>query len=167
VSPASPDHFGATLGERERWSTIAAVGIGVVGVSILGVISAVRSGNPRWLFLSLPFTLMLFVVGRYAPTGYRLGPDGVHVERRAGPRVIPYRAIRSADRVARPLAGISLTASKGVFGRFGRFWNMTLGFYRLYLTNRETVVWLETTDGWMALSPDRPDEFLTRVRARI
>ena len=126
-----------------------------------------KSGNPRWMFLSLPFALILFVIGRYAPQGYRLAGDGVHVERRAGPRVIPYRTIRSADRVARPLAGISLTASKGIFGRFGRFWNTTLGFYRLFLTNRESVVWLQTSDGWVAISPDRPDEFVARLRTRI
>jgi len=167
MSSASVDHFGATLGNSERWSTIFAVALGVVGVSLLGVTFAVKSGNPRWLFLSLPFTLMLFVIGRYAPLGYRLAADGVHVERRARPRVIAYRTIRSTDRVARPLAGISLTASKGVFGRFGRFWNSTLGFYRLFLTNRKNIVWLETTGGWMALSPDRPDEFVARLRARI
>ncbi len=139
----------------------------MVGLSILGVAFAMKSGNPRWMFLSLPFALILFVIGRYAPQGYRLAGDGVHVERRAGPRVIPYRTIRAADRVARPLAGISLTASKGIFGRFGRFWNTTLGFYRLFLTNRESVVWLQTSDGWVAISPDRPDEFVARLRTRI
>ena len=140
----------------------------MVGSSILGVAFAVKTGNPRWLFLSLPFAVVLFVIGCYAPQGYRLAADGVHVERRAGPRVIPYRMIRSVDRVARPLAGISLTASKGIFGRFGRFWNSTLGSYRLFLTNRESVVWLQTTsDGWVAISPDRADEFVVRLRTRI
>jgi len=139
----------------------------VVGFSILGVAFAVTTGNPRWMFLSLPFAVILFVIGRYAPQGYRLTADGVHVERRAGPRVIPYRTIRSADRVARPLAGISVTASKGLFGRFGRFWNSTLGSYRLFLTNRDTVVWLQTTTGLIGISPDRPDEFVALLRTRI
>jgi len=139
----------------------------VVGFSILGVAFAVKTGNPRWMFLSLPFAVILFVVGRYAPQGYRLAADGVHVERRAGPRVIPYRTIRSADRVARPLAGVSVTASKGLFGRFGRFWNSTLGSYRLFLTNRDTVVWLQTTTGLIGISPDRPDEFVALLRTRI
>jgi len=139
----------------------------VVGFSILGVAFAVKTGNPRWMFLSLPFAVILFVIGRYAPQGYRLAADGVHVERRAGPRVIPYRTIRSADRVARPLAGISVTASKGLFGRFGRFWNSTLGSYRLFLTNRDTVVWLQTTTGLIGISPDRPDEFVALLRTRI
>ena len=139
----------------------------MVGFSILGVAFAVKTGNPRWMFLSLPFAVILFVIGRYAPQGYRLAADGVHVERRAGPRVIPYRTIRSADRVARPLAGVSVTASKGLFGRFGRFWNSTLGSYRLFLTNRDTVVWLQTTTGLIGISPDRPDEFVALLRTRI
>ena len=139
----------------------------MVGFSILGVFFAVKTGNPRWMFLSLPFAVILFVIGRYAPQGYRLAADGVHVERRAVPRVIPYRTIRSADRVARPLAGISVTASKGLFGRFGRFWNSTLGSYRLFLTNRDTVVWLQTTTGLIGISPDRPDEFVALLRTRI
>jgi hypothetical protein len=163
----SPDHFGATLGNSERWSSIAAVILGVAGMFVLGIVIAVRSGDPRWLFLSLPLTLMLFVTGRYAPTGYVLASDGVHVLRRAGPRRIPYRSIKGADRMPRPLRGMSIFGSRGVFGVFGMFWSTRLGFYRLFLTNRTGVVWLLTTDGLVGLSPDRPDEFLARLRPRI
>jgi hypothetical protein len=164
---ASADHFPALLGTRERWATLAAVGLGVAGMFLLGVVFAVHTGDGRWLFLNLPFAIMLFGVGRYAPTGYRLAPDGVHVERRAGPKVIPYAAIRGADREPRPLRGVSVGASKGVFGHFGRFWNGALGFYRLYLTNRDGVVWLDTAGGWVGLSPERPDDFVARLRTRL
>ena len=137
------------------------------GFTVLGIVFAVKSGEPRWIFLSLPLSLMLWVVGRYAPTGYRLAPDGVHVERRAGPCVIPYRRIRTVDRAPRQVNGLSVLGSRGVFGRFGRFWNASLGFYRLHLSNRDAVVWLGTEDGWVGLSPDRPDEFVERLHARI
>ncbi len=136
-------------------------------MTVLGVVFTARSGELRWLFLSLPFTLILFLTARAAPSGYRLAPDGVRVERRARPIVIPYATIRSVDRAPRPLGGLTLTASKGVFGRFGRFWNPTLGFYRLFLANRDNVVWLRTETGWVGLSPDRPDEFVARLAARI
>lgn len=164
---APADHFAAPLGAVERWSTAAAIGLGVGGLFVLGVVFAVRAGDPRWMLLNLPCALLLWVMGRYAPNGYRLERDGIHVERRAGPRAIPYAIIRAVDREPRPINGLSLTASKGVFGRFGRFWNSRLGLYRLYLTNRHTIVWLDTTDGWIALSPDRPDEFVTRLQARL
>jgi hypothetical protein len=54
-----------------------------------------------------------------------------------------------------------------LFGRFGRFWNPRLGVYRLFLSNTSSVVWLATTEGWVALSPDRPDEFVAGVEARL
>ena len=151
---------------RERWSTIVAVVFGVVVLSVVAIVGAVKTGDVRWLFLSLPFMLMLFVIGRFAPTGYRLAPDGVRVERRIRSVVIPYRRIRGVDRTPRSLAGLSMFGSQGVFGRFGTFWNMRLGFYRLYLTNRNAVVWLATDNGWVGLSPDRPEEFVTRLDAR-
>jgi hypothetical protein len=139
-----------------------------VGVlTIVGVVFAIQRSDPRWFFLSLPFTLMVFIMGRYGPRGYRLAADGVRVERHARPVVIPYRRIRGVDRQSRPVAGMSVFGSQGVFGRFGRFWNMRLGVYRLFLTNRDTIVWLATDDGWLGLSPDRPDEFVERLEARL
>jgi PH (Pleckstrin Homology) domain-containing protein len=141
--------------------------LGVVGMTVLGIVFTAESGDPRWLFASLPFALVLFVVGRLAPAGYRLAPDGVRVDRRAGPIVIPYRTIRSVDREPRRLGGVMLLGSRGVFGRFGRFWSPSLGVYRLYLTNREQVVWLTTERGLVGLSPDRPAEFVERLAARL
>jgi hypothetical protein len=136
-------------------------------MTILGIVFTVRSGDPRWLFAGLPFTLVLFVAGRFAPTGYRLAGDGVQIERKARAKVIPYRKIRGVDREERRVNGISAMGSKGVFGRFGRFWNPSLGIYQLYLSNRENVVWLATDDGLVGLSPDRPDEFVERLRGRL
>ena len=135
-------------------------------LSVFGIVWALKTGDPRWIFLSFPFMLMVFVMGRFAPTGYRLAPDGIRVERRTGGVLIAYRRIRAVDRVSRSVAGMSLFGSQGIFGRFGTFWNMRLGFYRLYLTNRAGVVWLATDNGWVALSPDRPDEFVKRLQAQ-
>jgi hypothetical protein len=133
----------------------------------LGVLLTARSGEFLWLFLSVPVTLALLVMARFAPAGYWLGPEGVVVERKVRAKVILYRDIRSVDRLPRPITGISMTASNGIFGRFGHFWNTSLGFYRLFLTDRDNIVWLETNRGWTGLSPDRPDEFVTRLRGKI
>ena len=138
----------------------------VGGTTVLGLVMTVRTHDLRWLVLSLPFSIMLMIAARYAPTGYQLAPDGVHVERKAGPKVIAYRDIRAVDRVPRPVRGLSLGGSNGLFGRFGRFWNPRVGFYRLFLSNTATVVWLTTADGMVGLSPDRPDEFVERLGAR-
>jgi hypothetical protein len=167
MSVDSRDRFGAPLGTWERWATLGAVVVSVAGLTLLGVVLMLKSGDPSWLLIGLPFTLALFVIARLAPAAYALASDGVHIERRAGPRVIPYRTIRGVDRLPRRVSGLSVTASKGIFGRFGRFWNMELGFYRLFLTNTDAVVWLDTTDGLIGLSPDRPDEFVERLQARL
>ena len=143
-----------------------AVVFGVIVLSVAGIAGAVKTGDLRWMFLSLPFMLMIYAMGRFAPSGYRLAPDGVRVERRARSTVIAYRRIRGVDREPRSVAGLSMFGSQGVFGRFGTFWNMRLGFYRLYVTNRNAVVWLATEDGWVGLSPDRPEEFVRRLEAR-
>ena len=136
-------------------------------MTVLGIVFAVKSGDVRWMVLSLPFSLILLWTGRYGPTGYRLAPDGLHVERRAGALVIAYRTIRNVDRITRPLNGITMFGSKGVFGRFGRFWNPQLGVFRLYVSDRDHVVWVTTADGLVGVSPDRPDEFVERLRARL
>jgi Bacterial PH domain len=141
--------------------------VGIVGTTVLGAILTARSGDLRWLFLSLPLAILLLVVGRFAPMGYRLAANGVHIERRAGARIIAYGSIRNVDRDARPLNGLAVLGSKGVFGRFGRFWNRRLGFYRLHVTDSEGVVWLSTDDGWVGLSPARPAEFVERLRSRL
>jgi hypothetical protein len=159
--------FDAPLGTRERLSALAAIVVIVGGSIVVGVVMTARTGDLRWLFVSLPFTLMLLLAARLAPSGYRLAADGVHVERKAGPKVIPYEAIRAVDREPRSPRGVTVTGSNGLFGRFGRFWNPRLGLYRLFLSNTETVVWLTTREGLVGLSPDRPDEFVERLAARV
>jgi Bacterial PH domain len=139
----------------------------VGGGSVGAVVLAAKTGDPRWLFASLALTLALWLMARFAPTGYVLAADGVRIERRIAPVTIPYRTIRAADRAPRPLAGLTLFGSRGIFGHFGTFWSPRLGNFRLFVTNRHGVVWLATEHGWVALSPDRPDDFLTHLRARL
>lgn len=137
-------------------------------MTLLGVVFTIQTADLRWLFLSLPFTLMLVVMGRFAPIGYRLAPDGLRVVRRGVPdKVIRYDRIRGVDRAPRALSGLTLTGSKGVFGRFGTFWSPRLGVYRLYMANTDNVIWLDTSDGLVGLSPDAPDEFVARLQERL
>jgi hypothetical protein len=139
----------------------------VGGTTVFGLVMVVRTHDLRWLFLSLPFSVMLLIAARYAPQAYWLAPDGLHIERKAGPKVIRYREIRAVDREPRSVKGMSFGGSNGLFGRFGRFWSPRLGFYRLFLSNTDSVVWLSTDGGWVAVSPDLPDEFCARLAMRL
>jgi hypothetical protein len=161
------DRYPATLGTRERLATIVAAGLTVVGFTVVGIVVTARTGELPWLFIGLPFSIFMFVLGRYAPVAYRLESDGIHVERRAPEVVIPYGRIRAVDRERRHLQGMSFAGSKGIFGRFGRFWNSQLGWYSLYLSNTEGIVWLATDGGWVGLSPDTPDEFVRHLQGRL
>jgi hypothetical protein len=139
-----------------------------VGVGTLaGIVMMIRTHDFRWLVLTLPFLIMLLVASRYAPSAYRLGAEGVYIERKVGAKVIRYRDIRSVDRERRSIKGLTFGGSNGLFGRFGRFWNPRLGMYRLFLSNTSSVVWLATSEGWVAVSPDRPDDFVAGVQARL
>jgi hypothetical protein len=131
------------------------------------VVLTATTGDPRWLLVSLPFTLILWIFGRFAPTAYALGDDGVQVHRRAGVLVIPYRTILAVDTEHRSLTALTTFGSRGIFGHFGRFWSPRLGNFRLYLANSRDVVWLATDDGWVGLSPDHPQEFVERLRHRL
>ncbi len=42
-----------------------------------------------------------------------------------------------------------------------------LGAGRLLVTNSYDVVWLKITRGWIALSPERPADFVARLRPRL
>ena len=140
----------------------------MIGGSLaFGFFATIRTRDIEWMFLSLPFIFMLWIAYRYAPTGYRLAADGIHVERRAGAKLIPYRDIRGVDRTDRSVKGLTFGGSNGLFGRFGSFWSPRLGFYRLFLSNTDTVVWLVTTRGWVGLSPERPDEFCAQLGSQI
>lgn len=141
--------------------------ITVAATTLVGVVMTARTSQLEWLVLGLPFLGMLVVASRFAPRAYRLAADGVHVERKSGDKVIPYAEIRAVDVVARPVIGLSLAGSNGLFGRFGQFWNPRLGLYRLFLSNTHTIVWLSTTRGLVGLSPERADEFVERLRARL
>jgi Bacterial PH domain len=137
------------------------------GSTVVGLVMMVRTHDFTWLLLSLPFSAMLLVAARYAPRGYWLAPDGLHIERKVGPKVIRYRDIRDVDRGPRSVRGMTFGGSNGLFGRFGRFWSPRLGFYRLFLSNTHAVVWLSTSTGWVGLSPDLPDEFCARLATRL
>lgn len=135
--------------------------------TVVGLVMMIQTHDFRWLVLGLPFLIMLLIAARFAPSGYRLGSEGVYIERKVGAKLIRYRDIRTADRERRSIKGLTFGGSNGLFGRFGRFWNPRLGLYRLFLSNTSSVVWLGTSEGWIAVSPDRPDEFVAGVQARL
>ena len=154
---------------REKILTVVGLVVGIGSPLIAGISAMAATGAPWLLLLPILIALIFLVSARLAPRAYRLGADGVHVERRGTANVVvPYRDIRGVDRVRRSLVGLG-AGSNGFLGRFtfGRGWRPGLGAYRILITNSFDVVWLQTTRGWVALSPERPEEFVARLRTRI
>jgi hypothetical protein len=141
---------------------------GILAPLVVGAVLTATRADPEWLFIGLPFMGITWVASLYAPRGYVLTPEGLRIERRAGDLVVPYAAVLGVDRDRRGLACFG-AASNGFLGwyTFGRAWRPGSGPYRLALTNRRDVVWLRTTRGWIAISPDPPDAFVDRLRERL
>lgn len=137
--------------------------------AVAGLALATANEQAAWLLLPLPFLLIFAATARLAPRAYRLAADGVHVERWGAADVrVPYRVIRRVDRERRSLLGLG-AGSNGFLGRFtfGRAWRPGFGRYRLLLSDARAAVWVDTGEGWVAISPDRPDAFVAGLRARL
>jgi hypothetical protein len=67
------------------------------------------------------------------------------------------------------IAGVGIPVGVGVTLAtvFHDVWRPGLGAHRLFLTRRGNLVWVQTEKGWLALSPDEPDAFVERLRARL
>jgi hypothetical protein len=158
----------AVLGRRQRFlAGVVGVGLGFGGPFVLSVALVATSGDMSLLMLPLPFLGALWFAQGFAPAGYRLDGDGVTIERRLRPRLIPRDAIRSVDRERRPLGGLGAVGLNALFGAHGIRWNPWTGWHELAITNTQDLVYVHTRRGLLVLSPDRPDEFAARLAALL
>jgi PH (Pleckstrin Homology) domain-containing protein len=160
--------FPATLGRRQRLVTgVLGIGVGVGGPFLLSVALVATSGDPSLLILPLPFLGGLWMIQGLAPSGFTLEADGVRLERRWRPRLLPYAAILRCDRERRRVGGALALGLNGLFGSQGWRWNPSTGWHYLAITNTEDLVYLHTTAGLIVISPSRPDEFVARLASRL
>lgn len=116
------------------------------------------------IFLWPAALLLLVTMGCYlrTPVAYEITPEGLTVWFRLGSK--SFGPILTAAPVE-PSAGwsIRLWGNGGLFAGTGLFWNRTWGIFRAYVTtsNPANLVLLETPDGKVLISPDRPGDVLT------
>jgi hypothetical protein len=160
--------FDARLGTRERWiSGVGGIGVGFGGPFILSILLVATSGDMLFLILPLPFLGALWAAQGFAPSGYTLDEDGLILERRWFRRRLPYAAITAADRQQRAAGGLGTVGLNSLFGSHGLRWNPRTGRHYLFVTRSSDLVWLTTSRGLVALSPERPAEFTTRLAGRL
>ncbi|MFQ5724431.1 MAG: PH domain-containing protein [Terriglobia bacterium] len=141
--------------------TIAVLGLFLGGA---GVVVSQPALPPALRYgLAALFLLIPLVTYSYAPTGYRVGPEGVRIQRGWGSVLIPRERLRGGRRAeGLELWGIRTFGSGGLFGFFGWFYSRRFGHYRAYVTHRHKLVVVEAERVYL-LSPDRPDEFLRQL----
>jgi thiamine transporter ThiT len=104
----------------------------------------------------------------FAPRAYSIAPDRLLLHRLIGTKAIPLATIQGARRVERSEADtvINLFGNAGLFGIYGRFYSAQFGLHRWYASRNSDLVALKTGRGVVIISPDRADEFLTRLNNR-
>ena len=160
--------FAASLGMRQRW--IAGLGgiVGGFGVPfVLSVVLVATSGDLLFLILPLPFLGALWFAQGFAPSGYTLEEDRLVLERRWLRRGITYAAIWEIDDRPRAVGGLGSVGLNSLFGAHGLRWNPRTGRHYLFITRTSDLVWLTTSRGLVALSPEEPATFRTRLAARL
>lgn len=160
--------FTASLGTRQRWIAGLAGIAGGFGVPfVLSVVLVATSGDLLFLILPLPFLGALWFAQGLAPFGYTLEEGRLILERRWLRRGIAYAAISDIDRRPRAVGGFGSVGLNSLFGAHGLRWNPRTGRHYLFITRTSDLVWLTTSRGLVALSPEDPVTFTTRLAARL
>ncbi len=138
----------------------------LVGIAILGLLT-----RPRDLLLwklgmiVMPLS-MLLIAPFFAIRGYVLDADSIRVLRPGWKTTVKLAGLRSATRNADAMSrSIRTLGNGGLFCIAGVFHNNTLGTYRAFATDPARAVVLKFQDRTVVLTPDRPDEFVAKIRA--
>ena len=146
-----------------------AVALTVVGLAIIG------GAGLLFVLLPVPFLalrlgvpaaclVIILLTYRYSPCGYSVGPEGIRIHQGLGSTLLPLTSLRAVRRAGPgELCGLRTFGSGGLFGYFGWFWNRRFGHHLIYARSRHNLVLLEAGRVYL-LSPDRPEEFIQRLR---
>jgi len=159
--------FQASLGRK----VVVMTGFVVV---ILVVVSASavmfqRGMNPtaQLALIVLPFAALgigLF----FRVWSYDVHADHIRIRRIAFPVNLPIASLKRAEQTPELMRrSVRTFGNGGLFGFYGRFWKPGYGKFRAYITNPENTVLLQCDDKMVALSPDRPQDFVLLLRERM
>ena len=166
-------HFTAPWEKALRCMTTALVIFFIVEVVVLLILfhftvpDKIAATGISLLLVAINGGIVLFSY-LLAPKGFWLDDERVTVERPlfpikiefkkiTGVRAIPKEALTRAARVM---------GNGGLFGFYGVFRNKELGSFRLYATDRSKGILIEADKKYI-LTPDRPEDFLALLEARL
>lgn len=119
-----------------------------------------------WLQIVVPVVILfsLGISSLFAVRGYVIEPDSVVVRRLLWDTRVALRNLAGAE--ARSLTNdfhLRLCGNGGLFAFTGWYWCRSLGRFRLFGTDLKRSVVLRFTKGTVVITPDRPDEFVSRL----
>jgi len=172
IEPGERLRFGCTAhgslaaSQRRLGRLFAALGAALLGAAVFAILT--RQVGAGAVALVLAFGV--FVIHRMSR---ELDPAELVVEDRTLLILMRHalRRLPLADSSARRLDGAEidhltgLTSSGGFAAGAGGFDSHILGEFDLYASRLENAVLIETADGRVIVTPDRPDEFVAAVRA--
>lgn len=162
----SRDQYSAPMGGNLRFLTgLCLVLVILVAGASVGFYLLVESAS--WWILLIPPLLFasLAAAALFAVRGYEIESD-VLLVRRPGRRTrVPLDGLESADADREAVRrSIRIFGLGGFLANVGYFRSSRLGGFTAYLTDSSRAVILRFPDRTVAVSPDRPEEFVARIR---
>ena len=159
------DTFSAPWGTLLIATTSLAVGI-LVGVPIIGLTTGPRGEIP-WFILMIMMPLTILLIGiLFTIRGYIVTGDTLLVQRLFWNTRVSLANLRSVEADPKSMAKTIRTwGNGGMFCFSGMFRNKKLGSYRAFVTDPKRSVVLKFSDQTIVVTPDRPEEFVARIKA--
>jgi len=116
-----------------------------------------------------PLPLLILIIGAaFAPRRYKITGDSILVGRLFAKGVkIPLFGIYSIEQVDYKYIfkkSIRTMGSGGGFGIYGSFTSPNLEYFKAYMTRRNKLVLIRTSDKPFVLTPDDPEGFIAAVQ---
>ncbi len=158
---AAPLDVPARLMTPFFWLIVATVWIGA------GALLEARHTGPALVMTAAAAAMAALgvLVRQRSPLRYRLGSEGLVVERRAG--ALPLGHVHGARRSDEIRSGrtVRLLGSGGLYGYLGLFWIRGRGRVRVYVTDTRRAILLSAGERSVAVSPSDPDGFVAACEA--
>lgn len=132
-------------------------------------VAAVATAALNWAFPRVEFMVLwtLFAIALlFSVRGYRLRDGALQIRFLwGGGPAFPLVGLQAIRRhIPGFLAASFYSLGTGLFSHVGLFRHRTLGWYRAYFTNANTLVWLQFENKAVAVSPADPDAFVRALK---
>lgn len=133
-------------------------------VIAIGKISFFRDSDLLGAIGAFVLLIVIFLNGySLKASNYKIHENNLIVQFPFSKKSIPLTAIESAERIEKDKIKGSLRVfgNGGLFGYYGQFENKILGQMNWYITQKENLVLIQTTNGQkIVLSPNQPNAFV-------